>query len=285
MLALTLIGAIVAFVIGNLVRVLRILRMPAQLRWELYPIPKGPRERQSYGGSYFENSEWWNQRPDKDGLSPFAFMLKEVVLLRGVWTSFRALWPWSFLLHWGLYIYILATAASFTANSVAATGYRIAGTLGISGVAGLLTVRIISARLRPFTTRAIVFNLILIGAMFISSIAAAPTLPALFTQLVHAPLSIAGTGTAATVHGFVLAFFLAYFPMTHMTHAYMKYFTWHGIRWDDRPSLFAPRSSEDLQRNLARRTSWPAAHIASAGPRTWAEVVADTGASNGDRHA
>ena len=285
MLALTLFTAIAVFVVGNLVRIVRILRMPAQLRWELYPIPKGTSERQSYGGSYFEDSEWWNHAPDNGGISPFVFMLKEVILLRGVWTSFRALWPWSFLLHWGLYVYIIATAASFFVASVAVTGYGIAGALGISGALGLLAARSFSKRLRPFTTRATVFNLVVLGSRFISSLAAAPAIPSLFGHFVHAPLSTVVAGTAATVHGFVLAFFLAYFPMTHMTHAYMKYFTWHGIRWDDRPSLFTPRYSEALRRNLARRTSWQAAHIASTGPRTWAEVVADPGISKGDRHA
>ena len=35
--------------------------------------------------------------------------MKEVLLLRGVWENFRALWLWSWLLHWGLYLYVIAT--------------------------------------------------------------------------------------------------------------------------------------------------------------------------------
>jgi hypothetical protein len=100
-LAFLLIGAITIFFVGNLYRIVRIVRMPAHLRWDLYPIPKGPRERQSYGGSYFEESNWWT-RPAEDGKrGELQFMLNEVLLLRGVWEGFRALWPWSFLLHWG----------------------------------------------------------------------------------------------------------------------------------------------------------------------------------------
>ena len=53
-----LLGAAIAiFIAGNLYRVLKILRMPAHLRWELYPLPHGPRDRQRYGGSYFEETE------------------------------------------------------------------------------------------------------------------------------------------------------------------------------------------------------------------------------------
>ena len=44
------------FFAGNAIRVVKTLRMPV-LRWELYPIPKGPRDRQLYGGSYFEESD------------------------------------------------------------------------------------------------------------------------------------------------------------------------------------------------------------------------------------
>jgi hypothetical protein len=47
-------GALGVFVAGNLIRIMRMICMPAHLRWELYPIPKGPRARQSYGGSYLE---------------------------------------------------------------------------------------------------------------------------------------------------------------------------------------------------------------------------------------
>ena len=41
--------------------------------------------------------------------SELAFVVKEVLLLRGVWENFRGLWLWSWLLHWGLYLYVLAT--------------------------------------------------------------------------------------------------------------------------------------------------------------------------------
>ena len=110
MLLLILISvAVVIFFAGNAVRVVKFLRMPTPLRWELYPIPKGPRERQRYGGSYFEESDWWTKPGQTSHRSEVAFVLKEVFLLRSVWENFRALWLWSWLLHWGLYLYLLAT--------------------------------------------------------------------------------------------------------------------------------------------------------------------------------
>ena len=97
--------ALVVFFAGNAIRVVKTLRTPAHLRWELYPIPKGPRERQRYGGSYFEDSDWWTNPRDTGHKSEATFVLPEVFLLRGVWENFRALWLWSWLLHWAVPIY------------------------------------------------------------------------------------------------------------------------------------------------------------------------------------
>ena len=60
-LTVALIAAISIFVLGNLCRVVKAMLMPVHLRWDLYPIPKGPRDRQRYGGSYFEETEWWTK--------------------------------------------------------------------------------------------------------------------------------------------------------------------------------------------------------------------------------
>ncbi len=91
-------GALI-FVAGNAARVLRTLRRPTPLRWELYPIPKGPRERRRYGGSYFEESEWWTKPPEHGRGGELTFLLGEVLLLKSVREHFKELWLWSWLLH------------------------------------------------------------------------------------------------------------------------------------------------------------------------------------------
>jgi nitrate reductase gamma subunit len=278
-MALLLIAGVAVFVVGNLLRVVKFLRMPAHLRWDLYPIRKGPRERQRYGGSYFEQSEWWTKPQESGRGGELVFMLKEVLLLRGVWENFRSLWPWSFLLHWGMYAYIVATALALMSSSFAPVAYSLAAISGIIGALGLTLMRVLGPRLRPFTTRGAVFNLVLLGAISASS--ALPRfdegeLPALVARLVHSPFDIplSQLSPVLIAHICLVAFFLAYFPFTHMTHAYMKYFTWHGIRWDDQPAIFDSRSEQTLSTNIARPASWSAIHIAATGPRPWAEVVA-----------
>src|ERR1039458_4093006 len=118
-ITLALLAAILVFFLGNLYRVVKVMLMPAHLRWDLYPIPKGSRERQAYGGSYFEETEWWTNPVDTGHGGEVAFMLKEVFFLRGVFENFRALWVWSLLLHWGLYLYMASAA---TAVAVSALG-------------------------------------------------------------------------------------------------------------------------------------------------------------------
>ena len=252
--------AVIIFLTGNAARIVKFLRMPVPLRWELYPIPKGPRERRLYGGSYFEDSDWWTKPQSTSHRGELAFMAREVLFLKSVREGFRGLWFWSWLLHWGLYLYAAATVlgiagiltSSGTIRTVTACGYWLAYPLGLLGSIGVLILRAWHPRLRAFTTRISIFNLLLLAAIFASGIASstagATPLDALAGNLRFRP--------ALYAHLVLVAFFLAYFPFTHMTHAYMKFFTWHGVRWDDSPALNDPR-----YRGKARCQSTTKSHV------------------------
>jgi len=292
MLTVVLISvAVVVFFAGIAIRLMKTLQMPAHLRWELYPIPKGPRERQRYGGSYFEESDWWTKPEDSSHKSEMVFVVREVLLLRGVWENFRPLWLWSWLLHWGLYLYVIATMLGMVEVSLPAGsnsgalhgavvhGYRTACFLGLVGAAGLVVMRSLHPRLRPFTTRIRIFDLVLLGSIFATGVL---SLKMGTNGLVSMVRDLSGFSSyfenppvVWRVHLILVAFFLAYFPFTHMTHAYMKYFTWHDLRWDDSPSSRNPRAAKALAANLQRKSSWAAPHIASGNAATWSEVVSD----------
>jgi nitrate reductase gamma subunit len=275
--------------------------MPAHLRWELYPIPKGPQERQRYGGSYFEESNWWTKPVDTSHRSEVAFVLKEVLFLRTVWENFRALWLWSWLLHWGLYLYLLTTllatagvllpagANSGNFHDVLTCGYGISCALGLTGALGLLVLRTWHPRLRAFTTRVGIFDLLLLGSIFATgmmSLNAGPTgLSNMVRDLVRLPTVLGNHPAVWHVHLGLVAFFLAYFPFTHMTHVYMKYFTWHDVRWDDTPIAHDPHAAETLAVNLQRKSSWAAPHIAAGGTAAWSEVVADADGNGAGKRA
>lgn len=301
MLTVVLISvALVIFVTGNAIRVVKTLRMPAHLRWELYPIPKGPLQRQRYGGSYFEESEWWTKPADTGHQSELIFVLKEVVLLRGVWENFRALWPWSWLLHWGLYLYLLATLFSVAGvwlrtnpgsilHAAVVHGYQVACLCGLVGAMGLVVMRSFHPRLRAFTTRIGMFDLLLLASIFATGLlvidAGAIRLGNMIRDLPRLPMPPGGHPVIWQVHMALVAFFLAYFPFTHMTHAYMKYFTWHDVRWYDTPSSRDPRAAKAIAVNLERQSSWVAAHIAAGRTTTWSEVVADPNRNGAGKRA
>ena len=281
--------AVVVFLVGNAARILRFLRMPIPLRWELYPIPKGLRARQLYGGSYFEDADWWEKRQTSGHAGEAAFMAREILLLKSVREGFRELWLWSWLLHWGLYLYIAGTVAGAAASFAGAEALRTAVTAayelacfaGVAGSTGLLLTRALHPRLRGFSSRATMFNLLLLAALFVSAIAVllhrSPLLLFSISNLEHSP--------AVYAHTTLLGFFLAYLPFTHMTHAYMKFFTWHRVRWDDRPAIHDPRIAAALDINLSRTTTWAAPHLAGGSAASWSEVVADPGGRGGAKRA
>ena len=293
--------SLVVFFAGNAIRVVRTLRMPSPLRWELYPIPKGPRGRQLYGGSYFEESEWWTKPVGTSHRSELAFVLKEVLFLRSVYDSFRGLWVWSLLLHWGLYLYVVATVVGIGESAlplhahlgafqvVLRYGYWLACCLGVIGAVGLLVMRAGHPRLRAFTTRVGLFDLLLLGSIFATGLPVLAHGPGRVNgpvvDLMSLPGSVGNNPFVFQLHVILVAVFLAYFPFTHMTHAYMKYFTWHEVRWMDSPTAHNAHAAKTLSLNLQRKASWSAPHIAEDANVTWSEIVTDPNGRGASRHA
>ena len=66
---------------------------------------------------------------------------------------------------------------------------------------------------------------------------------------------------------------IAYIPLTHMSHLFMKYFLYHDIRWGDEPNIGTPKTDEKIGVVLNYPVSWSAPHIAGHGKETWAEVA------------
>jgi hypothetical protein len=62
-----------------------------------------------------------------------------------------------------------------------------------------------------------------------------------------------------------------------MTHMFMKYFMWHGVRWDDTPARFNEGNRKSIASNMKRRVSWQAPHIHGASEQTWADVASSSG--------
>ena len=91
-------ASIVIFVIAIAVRAARLATTPVHLRWELYPVAH-EKDRVQYGGSYFEELDWWTKPRETSMFGQVKVMIPEILLLKGVWEHNRSLWPGSFAMH------------------------------------------------------------------------------------------------------------------------------------------------------------------------------------------
>ena len=282
-------AALTLFLAGNAFRIARVALLPAHLRWDLYPIPRGPRDRVRHGGSHFEESGWWLRPMPVGRAREFRAILEEVFLLRTVWRHNRSLWLWSWLLHAGLYLMtaaFLLTVWGGVAGPGASPGLQPAlsalswvfALCGFAGACGLCLRRVTSPLLRRSTSPAGWFHLSLLTLLFGSALVTMTTAPEPVSSVQALALALVRASPApalsaqVTAHLCVLAFFIAYFPFTHMTHAYMKYFTFHAVRWDDGVRQAGP-SGVGPKRSLGRSVGWAAPHIRREGEKTWREIA------------
>jgi len=285
---------------GMAVRIVSYVRLPRHLRWELYPIPHEG-ARAAWGGSYLENLDWWTRPLPHDRRAMLRAMAAEILLLRGVREHNPALWRWSWPFHAGLYL-LAASSALLAAGGVAESlgGLRLAerngfllavhhatrllewcgGALAIAGTAGLLARRGVDRALRTYTPPAAWLNLGFLLAVLATGLAARATVDPGATLLrarVGAILTLREGATAPLLVDLELCLvgvLIAYLPFTFMSHAFMKFFTWHHVRWDDRPRRPGDPDDPRLAAALKRPASWSAAHLGGGRRRTWDEVVA-----------
>jgi nitrate reductase gamma subunit len=294
----TIYAAVAVFLIACLVRTLRYARAPLHLRWELYPVAHEERRRAQYGGSYFEELDWWTQPAGFNLLGELKVMAAEIVFLKGLWEFNRKLWWRSFPFHFGLYLLIAAILLLLLSAllvmfapglMVGAVGmllhwlYTLSGLAGAAlvmlGALGLLHRRLTDQALKTCTTPGDILNLaffvVTIGVLAAGYLFRGPASPSTLTVVVglvtfDSSVGIPGLLAAGLILGSLLA---AYIPLTHMSHFIAKYFTYHSVRWDDQPYLRGGDLGRKIAEYLAYRPTWAAPHIQGDGKKTWAEVV------------
>jgi nitrate reductase gamma subunit len=258
-------AALLVSLIGIAIRIVRIATMPVNVRWELYPVPDGAVEKA-------------------------CVMISEVLLLKEVRKHNRSLWLWSWLFHVSLYLLISVAGLSLVAplsghardgiTSLIAVLSFAAFICGTAGTSGLIVMRLANPRLRPFNSFAALFNLALLLAIFFSGLAHVLLQPAAASIMVAQAGNLLWLNPAPRLHSMaaahlcLMAFFAAYFPFTQMAHMVLKYFTYHSVRWDDRPAGQLPGHADQMSRYLAYPVSWSAPHIQGGKLGTcWADVV------------
>jgi nitrate reductase gamma subunit len=273
---------VVVFVLGCLVRALKYARAPLHLRWDLYPVAHEP--RRDHGGSYLEEKDWWT-KPRVTSLWGEAFtMFEEIVLLKGVWENNRKVWYGSLPFHWGLYLLVLTTFGLVIAGLGLTSPVWIVVLSAAGGVGGILTalgalilliIRASDAKLRPYTATTDRLNLLLLVAVGALSAVAAIGSPGMarVSNAVHDLMRLQSpqvTPLLAWQMG-LAALFVFYMPFTRMIHMFAKYFTYHQVRWDDRPVKAGTPMEKRLRAALDFGVTWSADHIRTG--KTWAEVA------------
>ena len=285
--------SVVVFIGGVVLRALKYARAPMHLRWELYPVPH--EKGKDYGGSYFEEPDWWARPLERSLAGEIGAMLEEMLLIRSLWHRNRGQWYASFPFHFGIYLLaglvfllIVGAAAEVAAGTASASSMLqpltvIVGALGIilatCGCIALLWRRLTDPNLRATSTLADYANLVILLAAFLGACYAWLSSDSSFSQLreyfkalltLSPPSSISSAVAAEVI---LASLFLIYLPFTHMTHFVAKYFTYHQVRWDDAPNLGDPKTLARLQANLSRPVDWSGPHIQSG--KSWAEVASE----------
>lgn len=293
-----LIAGAAVFAVACAVRARAYARMPIHLRWEIYPVPHEDPARARHGGSYFEQVDWWTKKSRFGLLGEVAAMVPEMLFMRVLFQFNRKLWYRSFPFHLGLYLLVGACGLvllaallglAFPSAMAGAPGlalhwaYVTAGAAGlISSIAGALLLlgrRFTDPALRASTTPGDVANLLffvaafaLLGAGLLARPADSPGALAIVRGLL-----VFDTGLEVppllSIAILLCALLAAYIPMTHMAHFVGKYFTYHAVRWDDRPLVAGRAMERRLVEYLTYRPTWAASHVAADGSKTWAEVA------------
>jgi nitrate reductase gamma subunit len=299
-------ASVLVFIVACIVRAVRYARLPLHLRWELYPVPHEEKKRAEHGGSYLETRDWWTKPTHFNMTGELKWMLAEILFLKGLREFKRRMWYRSYPFHLGLYMLIgsivllflsallgIVASAEWVGGIMAVLYYAytplglIGAVLALAGALGLLIERLVDEDLTTYTTPGDIFNLaffIVTVGFLLAGYFLLPTnsLGALglaqgvlrFDTSLHVPFLL----EAGVVLGALL---MAYIPLTHMAHFIAKYFTYHSVRWSDKPNWNNSKLESKLAECLTYRPTWAASHVGGDGVKTWAEIATTNPAQGG----
>lgn len=287
---------LVAFGLGVLYKAIRYASMPAHVRWELYPVAH-EKGRVSYGGSYFEDVDWWTRPREVSKLGEVKTIAEEVLTLKAVRENNPPIWLASLSFHFGLYLLFtlglallvgaLCRVAGWSGLGFLAGGPVLAAwggvgiALAILGCVLLLGRRLFLFELRRASTPADFLHLWMLLAVFLASAASWMTadrsfaVAAGFLERLISFRSVESVPFWFAAQIVLLGIFLAYLPWSHMTHFFAKYFTWHSVRWDDAPNVQGKVFAEKTGSLLLLPIHWSAPHIRGGGGKTWADAATE----------
>ena len=275
------------------------LKMPTHIRWDLYPVIH--EENYQYGGSYYEQPEWWKKPRSQHRLRSLFYALKDNLYMGEYFKRHRSYWlallPWHLGFIFIITFHILCFFAALTllggidisAASAQQGGrifyYLLLATGGIAFIAGTFgcigmpLIRIINHGLKMYATPYNFFNYIFFFLVYASGlyswIALDPTLAEYRTYwLGLITLSPPHLHAGTILHIILFDLFLIYLPFTRSLHYITRVFAYYFIRWDDEPNTCGSALEARLTSLLSQKVSWEGKHIGKG--KSWAEAAAES---------
>jgi nitrate reductase gamma subunit len=266
-------------------------KLPLHGRMELYPVPK--EKGHEYGGSYYEEVEWWNKERQVSHRTELIEMLKEMLFIKKLFDHQKPLWWLSYALHLGIYFLIAWTILLVIGSLTLLGGGEVSISAGVwgslifyltafTGLLGLILAtfgsgmlllrRLFDDTLRKYTTPQEYFNLILLYSAVVTGIfvwigdlgfySAREITANLITFI---PFQASGL---FIIHLVILFIMFTYIPLSKMSHYVGKYFTFHKVLWENDPNLRGSEVEKKVEQATAYRptNSWSAPHITGATP-------------------
>ena len=266
--------AFIAFIVFSLKKAIEFAKMPMHGRWELYPVPK-EKGKGHYGGSYYEETKWYEKKREISLAAEIIDMLKEILFIKKLFDNQRPFWWLSYSMHLGIYLIIGWLVLLFLAFFISLPFIQgLAALCGMAGIVlvmigsgGLLIKRMVQEELKVYTTGQEYFNLaflfVVAATGFINWIIFDPAL-SYGPQLMNSLLTLTpfAAGPLLTVHIILAGAVIIYIPLTKMSHYVGKFFTFHKVIWDNEPYLPGNEISVKVKEGMSYqpRGRWAAPH-------------------------
>jgi len=272
-------GSILFFIVAVALRIVRTVKAPVHLHWELYK-----------GSSVYEATDWWT-KTHSSFVEKLCSMALDLLTLREFYHRNRRFWYPLIVFHIGLYLLILwhawlfVRAVVMNVETASAFGW-VWGTFStfltfVGGVV-ILWMRVTDKELRiyypPIHYIKWVFVLLtLLGGVYAVDVHFGSKMPALL-KYVREQVTFADfehklhPAFGPALHIAFASAWLVYLPFSHVFQVFFRYY--HYLRWDDVPNARGSEIEQRIKEQLERPVTWSAPHIPSG--KRWKEIASES---------
>jgi nitrate reductase gamma subunit len=289
--------SIFSFLLFNILRVRRYLRMPIHLRWELYPVAH--ETERTYGGSNLEDLDAWKKPRHKSIWGELRFMGAEIFAFKAYYRHSRSYWYLVYPFHIGIFLLVSWVILLLAGAITSLTGilitmpaqstwvnlvYFLILITGIGGLVltligslGLFVNRLTNTIFRFYTTPIDILNLIFIILITVSGLFSWAVFDSDFNisrDFIKSLITFSRTVNLNVwiyIQILLICLFLLYAPFTRVTHYIAKFFAFHRVQWDDTTNKENPDIAVKVNNLLNQTPSWSASHIQSG--LNWKQIT------------